>query len=108
MTKDTAKLAHSLLTIYENLYKDKYKRTAHVNRYKEKWAMVDVIESVGYDRAKQLLQYYFKTAKVGHPLMFFYNNFDKMDVMLASREEDDIRRAEIMRATKKMVEGEAE
>lgn len=103
MTKNSAQQAYALLTLYQKLYKDKYRKTAHVNKYREKWAMVDVIDSVGYDRARKLLEYYFKTGKVGHPLMFFYNNFDRMDDMLAQRELDDIKRAELKEQTRIMV-----
>lgn len=33
--------------------------------------MQDVIDSVGYDRAVELIKYYFDTNKSGHPLNFF-------------------------------------
>ena len=58
MTKDSSKLSYALLNYYTKLYTDKYGRKPVVNIYKEKWAMNDVIESVGYDRAKELLDYY--------------------------------------------------
>jgi hypothetical protein len=43
--------------------------------------MNDVIESVGFQRAQELLIYYFSTNKTGHPLNFFYNNFDRIDAL---------------------------
>ena len=66
-----------LLTQYQNLYKEKYGKAPLVNKFREKWAMQDVIDSVGFDQASLLLQYYFTTNKSGHPLLFFYNNFLK-------------------------------
>ena len=68
MTKDDAQLAHGLVTAYTSLFKQKYGKTPQINRYREKWAMQDVLDSVGYDRAKELLEYYFKIDRSGHPL----------------------------------------
>jgi len=40
------------MTLYQNLYKERYGRIANINKFREKWAMQDVIDSVGFDRAK--------------------------------------------------------
>ena len=95
-----------LLTQYQNLYKERYGKVPTLNKFREKWAMQDVIDSVGYDRAKELLSYYFKTGKSGHPLNFFYNNFDRMDSFMKGSEEDKESRRRLREATKKLVEGE--
>ena len=50
-----SKEPYILLTLYQNLYKDKYNKAVTINKFREKWAMQDVIDSVGYDRAKELL-----------------------------------------------------
>lgn len=76
-----------------------------LNKFREKWAMLDVIDSVGYDRAKELLHYYFNTGKTGHPLNFFYNNFDRMDTFMESAEKDREHRRKLRQETKKLVEG---
>ena len=68
--------------------------------------MQDVIDSVGFDRAKELLIYYFATNKSGHPLNFFYNNFDKIDALNKEIQKDKINRSRLLDETKKMVEGE--
>lgn len=67
--------------------------------------MKDVIDSVGYERAKDLLIYYFKTNKQGHPLNFFFYNFDRIDQLKVEIEKDKINRIALREATKKMVEG---
>jgi hypothetical protein len=104
MTKEDAKLTHSLVSLYISMYKDKYGRDPKVNRHREKWAMQDVIDSVGYDRSKELLEYYFKVTKPGHPLSWFFYNFDKLDEMSSRLEEDKARRTFLRNQTKKMVE----
>lgn len=94
-----------LLSLYELLYKEKYGKSCRLNKFREKWAMQDVIDSVGFDRAKDLLTYYFKTSKSGHPINFFFYNFDKMDDFKTQIEKDISNRKALLRATKKLVEG---
>ena len=93
-----------LLGLYQNLYKEKYNKAITLNRYKEKWAMQDVIDSVGFDRARDLLVYYFSLNKYGHPLQFFYFNFDKMEQTKIESDKDKEARRKLMEQTKKMVE----
>ncbi len=100
------KEAYILLTMYQNMYKEKYGKLPSLNKYREKWAMQDVVDSIGYERAKELLQYYFTTGKHGHPLQFFFFNFDKIDIMQKEIEKDKRNRKILQEATKKLVEGE--
>lgn len=93
-----------LISLYQSLYKDKYNQMPKINKFREKWAMQDVIDSVGFDRAKELLQYYFRLSKGGHPLQFFFFNFDKMDTLEVEMQRDKERRRLLLEETKKMVE----
>lgn len=95
-----------LLGLYESLYKEKYNSKPKLNKFREKWAMQDVIDSVGFDRTKELLVYYFKTSKVGHPLSFFFYSFDKLDYYKTEMEKDVKHRKMLLENTKKLVEGE--
>ncbi len=95
-----------LMGLYQSLYQDRYGRKPAINKYREKWAMQDVIDSVGYDRARELLVYYFKTGKSGHPLQFFFYNFDKIDRMEKDIQQDRMYRDNLRHETKKMVEEE--
>ena len=99
-----SKEPYILLTLYQNLYKEKYNRAVTINKFREKWAMQDVIDSVGYTRAKELLEYYFGLTKNGHPLQFFFYNFDKMDALKIEIEKDKEKRRLLLEETKKMVE----
>lgn len=106
MAKDDAKQAYSLVSLYISLYRTKYGKPPVVNRYREKWAMQDVIDSCNYDRAKELLEYYFRCNKPGHPLNWFFYNFDKLDESLAKKDNDSKRRELIRAKTKIFVEEE--
>ena len=94
-----------LIGLYESLYKEKYNKKPRINKFREKWAMQDVIDSVGYERAKDLLVYYFRTSKSGHPLSFFFYNFDRIDQLKTEIERDKLNRNLLREQTKKMVEG---
>jgi hypothetical protein len=98
------KESYVLIGLYQSLYKEKYGKSPTLNKFREKWAMQDVIDSVGFDRAKELLVYYFKINKSGHPLQFFFFNFDKMDVMEVEIKKDQARRRLLMEETKKMIQ----
>jgi len=82
-----------LIGLYELLYKERYNKKPRINKFREKWAMQT---------------YYFKTNKSGHPLNFFFYNFDKIDYLKIEIEKDIKNRRALREATKKLVEGEAE
>ena len=104
MTKDAASKAYTLVSLYLSLYKDKYNKNIVINKHKEKWAMSDVIDSVGFDRAKELLIYYFHVQRTGHPLQWFLYNFEKLDAALTAHKDDEARRSKLRELTKRMVE----
>ena len=103
---ENKKEPYVMISLYQSLYKEKYGRTPQINKFREKWAMQDVIDSVGFERAKELIAYYFKTSKSGHPLNFFFYNFDKIDYLKAEIEKDITKRRILREETKRMVEGE--
>ena len=99
------KQPYVLIGLYESLYQERYGKKPRINKFREKWAMQDVIDSVGFERAKELIAYYFKTSKSGHPLNFFFYNFDKIDYLKAEIEKDITKRRILREETKRMVEG---
>lgn len=103
-TNASDKAAYTLLGKYDTLYKERYGSKPKYNRFKEKWAMKDVVDSIGIDRAITLIEYYFKVTKPGHPLTWFFYNFDKLDEMLEKVEIDKKRRNFLLEQTKRMVE----
>jgi len=102
----TSKEPYILLTIYSALYEQKYGKKPRLNKYKEKWVMQDVLDSIGFDQAKDVLNYYFRTGKPGHPLNFFYNNFDRLEDMMIQINKDVANRARLLEQTRKLVEEE--
>ena len=95
---------YELIREYQSLYSKKYSRPIEVNRYKEKWAASSLLEDYGYETVSSTLEYYFRTEKDGHPLTWFYSNFDLLNQRRLDKERDDIIRAERRARTRKIVE----
>ena len=68
--------------------------------------MQDVIDTVGFERSKELLEYYFHCKKPGHPLNWFLYNFDKLNDIMIKSEEDIEYRKELRKKTRLLVEQE--
>lgn len=98
------KYPYALISYYIASYKQRYKKQPIVNKYREKWAMRDVIDTVGFVRAKELMDYYFKLDRPNHSLDWFTNNFDKLHATLNKIDADKKRTELIMAKTKTMVE----
>lgn len=99
------KPAYALLEVFSKSYLDRYSQPCQINKYRDKWAMLDLIDSVGYDRSVELIHYYFKTTSNSrHSLNWFMYNFDRLDDMLKKIKEDNQRRAKIRETTRKMME----
>ena len=103
MASKTFKLEYSLITRYQQLFEQKYGRQPVVNKYKEKWAANSLIEDFGYDTVIECLEYYFKTPKDGHPISYFFFNFDQLQDTLESNKRDDALREERRRKTQELV-----
>jgi hypothetical protein len=104
MAKEENQQAYILIGMYQQLWKNKYNKIAVINRYKRKWDMLDVIQTIGYDRAKEVLEYYFDCNKPGHSMEWFLSNFDKLDLMLRKSKEDKAHRDYVKGKTKELVE----
>lgn len=103
-TKQGNQEPHALITLYVSLFEERYGKKPTLNRFKEKWAMQDLIDSVGYSRAQDLIGYYFTLSKYGHPLNWFFYNFDKLDKLWKDMEDDKTHRDMLRSKTKAMVE----
>ena len=104
MTKDKAKEAFGMLSYFANNWKTKYGKVLTINKYKENWAMISLIEDFGEDQVEKAIDYYFTLTKDGHPLVWFYNNCDTIIKTLTEKQRDDKLRAERREQMKKLKE----
>ena len=98
------KAGYALVELYELLYTDTYKKAPNVNRFKEHYNMMVVMDQFGFDGAKELLEYYFKTPRAGHPINEFMNNYHILWENKNRAAREAARRAKIRQETKERVE----
>jgi hypothetical protein len=96
------KSAYSLLSEYSALYKIKYGRPPIINKYKEKWGMLSLIEDFGEEGVSKTLKYYFKINREGHSLPWLYNNFSSIHLSRLAAEKDDKIRAAARSKTRQL------
>ena len=96
------KQAYALLSEYIGLYRSKYGAAPVINKYKEKWGMLSLIEDFGVEDVGYTLEFYFKLSKDMHPLPWFYNNFSTIHNSRLATEKDDRIRSVAREQTQKL------
>lgn len=97
------KQANGLYTLYQKKYTDKYGRGPNGNRYRAKWGLRDMLEDYSYDQCKDIVEYYFRTGKQGHPIDFLLTNYDRVFEFMVERKEDERKREELRKQTEQNV-----
>lgn len=95
---------NSLVTLYLKHYVEKYDRQpAAFNRHRDKWGFESMVQDLGYERAQEVVEYYFKTNRPLHPVQYLLYNYDKLDILMKEYAKDELDRAELRRLTEKRV-----
>jgi hypothetical protein len=97
------KQANGLYTLYQKKYTEKYGRGPNGNRYRAKWGLRDMLEDYSYEDCKNIVEYYFRTGKQGHPIDFMLVNYDRIYEFMLERLEDERKREEIRKQTEERV-----
>jgi len=98
------KQTHALVTKFVNNYVDKYGRApAKFNRYRDQWGFQGMIEDLGYERAEAVVDYYFRTGRVGHPVQHLMYNYDNLNNIMLEMEEDAEKRLLLRKETEERV-----
>lgn len=97
------KQANALITLYIAEFKHKYNREPVTNRYRERWGFLSMIEDLGYERAREVVEYYFKTSRIGHPVNGLLQNYDRLHKILNEIAEDEANRERLRRETEERV-----
>lgn len=95
------KQGNDLLNLYVQLYVEKYGKAPKMNRHKYSWGFKDMVEDYKFDRAKQIVEYYFTTVESGHPVDQLLYNYEKIEESLTDVEKDRVLRAELLVETEK-------
>lgn len=97
------KHGNALVTLFIKLYTEKYSAAPKLNRYKAKWGFQSMVEDLGYERSQEVVHYYFRTSKQGHPVEFLHMNYEKIADYNEERKRDEAMRAELRRQTEQQV-----
>jgi hypothetical protein len=95
--------AQALLSLFIKKYTERYGFEPSINRYRLKWGAVDFVDSVGYTRAKEIVEYYM-TLDSKHSFEALLATFDKVGAAMDERHEDNARRAKLREETRRRVE----
>ena len=95
--------AHALLGLFERFYHEKVGRETIINRYRDKWGMIDTIETLGYDNTKETLEFFFET-NGPYTLKNFYTNSDKIYESMLEVKADKEYRERLRQQTRELVE----
>lgn len=91
----TAKDCHAMTSYYIKLYKEKYGVAPKVNRPVARWDWAGILEDLTVEESKSLLEFYFTTSNKGHPLNWFFYNYDKLQQSVEELEKDSKRRKKL-------------
>ncbi|XAO35249.1 hypothetical protein SEA_FRANCOB_53 [Streptomyces phage Francob] len=98
-----AQNANALITLYIQCFTEKYSRKPNINRYRVKWGFQDMVEDLGYQRCREVVEYYFKTGRQGHQIEFLLMNYEKISEVYEEKQEDERKRAELRKQTEERV-----
>lgn len=98
------KLAYALVDLYCLLYTSKYGSEPMINKYKDKYGFAEIVDHLGFDRTKQVLEYYFQTPRAGHPINQFFNNYHELVLNMDKSQARAEELKAIREATKRRVE----
>lgn len=96
-------LYYKLMDLFASEYQIKFGKKPSLNRYREKWGFKDMIDSIGYDRSVEVIQFFFTTTRNNYTTNNLFNNFDVLDRALTERDEDRAKRARLIKETEQRV-----
>lgn len=97
------KYTNELLAMYIDLYAKQYGKTPVMNRFKQKWGFRGMYEDLGQAQAKKVIEHYFKTGRVGHPIDYLLYNYEKLNQILIELERDAKDREQLRKETEQRV-----
>jgi hypothetical protein len=95
--------AHSLISLYIVEYTAKFNKAPTINRYRDQWGFKAMIEDLGYERAQEVIKYFFDTNRPVKSLPALFSNYDRLDESMRELEEDEREREKLRRETAERV-----
>lgn len=93
--------AYALISLFIKRYQEKYEKSpADLNRYRDKWGFQDMIDQLGYEDSRGLVDFYFTMTKYGHPVSYLLYNYEKIDAYRRELAEDEANRIKLREQTR--------
>ena len=90
---------------YLKKYNERYERDPRdFNRFRDKWGFQSMVEQYGLSTAKQVVDYYMSTRRIGHPVNYLLYNYEKLYEIMTEKEKDQENRERLIRESQKRVE----
>jgi hypothetical protein len=103
-TPTNAQLSNALARHYVKLHEAVHgTKPADFNLYRDRRGFEAMIEDLGYDRAKQVVEYYMGLIRA-HPCGWLLYNYEKVNNRIIEIEEEQKNAAEVFEETRKRVE----
>lgn len=96
------KQANELVTLFMSLFKERFHKTPVLNRYKQRFALSDILEDMSFDDLKMLLKYYVKVDAEPSLTSFCYE-YDELYVKMQRDAKDEAERHQIRKETEQRV-----
>lgn len=96
------KQANELVTMYILLFKEKFGKSPVINRYKQRFALSDILEDMSFDDLKTLLKYYVKVDAEPSLTSFCYE-YDELYMKMQRDAKDTLERNQIRKETEERV-----
>jgi hypothetical protein len=78
---------YALLTLYKNLYRDRYGATLTINKHALKWGATSVIEDYGFERCVAVAKFYLAHASNPKNVQLLFSKFHDFDEQLAKYDD---------------------
>lgn len=100
----TTAQVNALMSRYVKNYESKYgNKPEGFNRYREKWGFIGMIEDLGLTRANEVVDYYFETNNLLHPVQTLLYEYDRLSTIMKERAKDDENRERLRRESEARV-----
>lgn len=97
------KLRFAIISKFKKAASDKGKQLQPINMYSQQWAADAMIESYGFDKTVEAIEYYFTVSASPDWTWFAYNS-DRLIQSMAEQDEDEKLRARLRAGAKKWLE----
>ncbi len=97
-------MAHALMTLYAESYKEKYGTALLINRHRLSHSFRYCAEDLGYDNARAAITFFFECDSPNrHPVERFLNIYDELHKNRIRLQEDEEKRRKLREQTAKRV-----